>query len=130
MVGLVRTFQPTQDGDGVSHRRLADIDLLEPTFEGRVLLDVLAELVQRGGADHPQLTAGEHGLEHVSGVHRALAATGFHHGVQLVDERDHLALGLLDLIQDGLEALLELPAVLAPGDHGAQVERDQPPVAQ
>ncbi len=44
--------------------------------------------------------------------------------MQLVDEEDDPALGLLDLAQDGLEALLELAAELGPGDQSAQVQRD------
>ena len=34
-----------------------------------------------------QLTAGQHGLEHVAGVHGALGGTGAHDRVQFVDER-------------------------------------------
>ena len=51
-------------------------------------------------------------------------------GVQLVDEQDHLALGVLDLLEHGLEALLELAAVLGAGDQRAQVERDDALVLQ
>ena len=35
-----------------------------------------------------------------------------------------------DLLEDGLEALLELAAVLGPGHHRAQVQRDQPLVLE
>jgi hypothetical protein len=50
--------------------------------------------------------------------------------VQLVDEQDHLALRLGDLAQHGLQAVLELAAVLAARDQRADVERDQPPLLQ
>ena len=50
--------------------------------------------------------------------------------MQLVDEGDDLAVGALDLLEDGLEPLLELAAVLRAGDHRAEVERDQPLVPQ
>ena len=114
-----------------STRGLADEDLLEPALEGGVLLDVLAVLVERGGADEAQLAAGQQRLEHVAGVHRALAGgAGTDDGVQLVDEGDDLAVAVLDLLEDGLEPLLELAAVLGAGDHGAEVEADQPLVAQ
>lgn len=53
-----------------------------------------------------------------------------HDGVQFVDERDDLAVALLDLGKDGLQALLELAAVLRARDHRAQVERDEPFVLQ
>ena len=125
VVHLVALLEPAQDADGVFHRRLADVDLLEAAFERRVLLDVLAVLVERGGADHAQLAAGEHGLDHVAGVHRALGAAGADDRVQLVDERDHFAGGVGDLLQHRLEPLLELAPVLRAGEHRADVERDQ-----
>ena len=130
VVRLVPTLETAQDRDRVLDRRLADQDLLEPALQGGVLLDPLAVFVQRGRADHPQLAAGQHRLEHVAGVHRALGGAGPDDRVQLVDECDDLAVGLLDLVEDGLEPLLELAAVLGAGDHRAEVERDQPLVPQ
>ena len=78
---------------------------LEAALQGGVLLDVLAVLVEGGGADHAQLAPGQHRLEHVGGVHAPLGGPGADDGVQLVDEGDHLALGGLDLVEGGLEAL-------------------------
>jgi hypothetical protein len=43
-----------------------------------ILLDVLAVLVERGGADAVKLAARQHGLEEVAGVHRALGLAGAH----------------------------------------------------
>ena len=125
MVHLVALLQAAEDGDGVLDGRLADVDLLEAALQGRVLLDVLAVLVERGGADHAQLAAGQHRLDHVAGVHGALGRTGTDDGVELVDEGDDLARGVGDLLEDGLEPLLELAPVLGPGQHAADVERDQ-----
>ena len=113
-----------------STRGLVDHDGLEAALQGGVLLDVLAVLVQRGRADHVQLAAGQHRLEHVARVHRALGGAGADHGVQLVDEQQDPALGGLDLGQHGLEPLLELAAVLGPGDQRAHVEREDRLVAQ
>ena len=114
--------QAAQDRDGVLDRRLVDQDRLEPTLQCRVLLDVLAVLVQRRRADHVQLAAGQHRLEHVAGVHRALGGAGADHGVQLVDEQQDPPSRRLDLGQHGLEPLLELAAVLRAGDQRAHVE--------
>ena len=130
MVHLVALLQPAQDRDRVLDRRLAHVDLLEAALERGVLLDVLAVLVERGRADHAQLAAREHRLDHVAGVDRALGAARADDRVQLVDERDDLAVGVGDLLEDGLEPLLELAAVLRARDHRADVERDQPLVAQ
>ena len=44
--------------------------------------------------------------------------------MQFVDEEDDLALGVEDLLEDGLEPLLELAAVFRAGDQGAHVEAD------
>ena len=130
VVDLVALLQPAQDADRVLDRRLGDVHLLEAALERGVLLDVLAVLVERRGADHAQLAAGEHRLDHVAGVHRALGGTGADDGVELVDERDDLAGGVGDLLEHGLQALLELAAVLGAGDHRAEVERDEALVLQ
>ena len=45
--------------------------------------------------------------------------------VQLVDERDDLPVGLVDLLEHGLQPLLELAAVLGAGDERREVERDE-----
>jgi hypothetical protein len=111
---------------GVLDRGLAHVHLLEAPLERRVLLDVLAELVEGGGADHAQLAAGQHRLDHVAGVHRPLGTAGADDRVHLVDEGDHLALGVGDLLEDGLESFLELAAVLGAREHRRDVERDQP----
>ena len=70
VVDLVALGQPAQDGDGVLHRGLAHEDRLEPALQGGVLLDRRPVLVERGGADEPELAARQHGLDHLPGVHR------------------------------------------------------------
>ncbi len=69
--------------------------------------------------------AGQHGLEHVGCRDRALAAARTHESVEFVDERDHLAVRLVDLLEHGLEAFLELAPILRPGHEGGEVERDE-----
>ena len=113
-----------------STRRLADEDGLEAALERLVLLDVLPVLVERRRADAAQLAARERGLEHVGRVHRALGAAGADQRVQLVDEQDDAARGGLDLLEHGLEPILELAAVLGAGDERAEVERQDPLVLE
>ena len=110
--------------------RLIDQHRLEAAFQGGVLLDVLAVLVERGGADAVQLAAGQHRLEQVAGVHRAFGLAGADDGVQLVDEQDDRALRLLHFLEHRLEPLLELAAELGPGDQGAHVQGDDALVLQ
>ena len=130
VMDLVALLEAAQDRDRVLDGGLADVDRLEPALEGGVLLDVLAVLVERRGADRAQLAAREHRLEEVRGVHGALRGAGADDRVQLVHEQDDLALGVLDVLEDRLQALLELAAVLRAGEQRADVERDDAAVAQ
>ncbi len=129
VVRLVFVAQAVEDGDRLFDRGLGHEDGLKAPFERRVLLDVLAVLVEGGGAHALQLAAGEHGLHEVRGVDRALGGAGADHVVQLVDEQ-HDVFGALDFVERALEALLELAAVLGAGHHGAQVEGQHALAAQ
>ena len=122
---LVLLLDAAQDGDGVLDRRLGDEDGLEAAGERGVLLDVLAVLVERGGADAVQLAAGERGLEQVRGVHRAVRLAGADEGVHLVDEEDDLPFRRGHLGEHRLQPLLELAAIFCAGDQRAHVEREQ-----
>ena len=108
-----------------STRRLGDEDRLEAPGQRGVLLDVLAILVERGGADAVQLAARERRLQQVAGIHRAFGLAGADDGVQLVDEQDDAPAFGLNLREHGLQALLELAAIFGAGDQGAHVERQQ-----
>ncbi len=124
VVDLVALAQAAQDRDRVLDGRLADQHRLEAPLERRVLLDVLAVLVERRRADGVQLAARQHRLQHLRRVHRAFGRAGADDRVQLVDEEDDLPLGLGDLLEHGLQPLLELAAILRAGDERAHVERE------
>ena len=94
VMNLVPLAKPAQDADGVFDGRLVDHHRLEPPLERGVLLDVLAILVERRGADRMKLAAREHRLQHVRRVHRSFRRAGADDGVQLVDEEDDLAFRL------------------------------------
>src|ERR1019366_8244986 len=130
MMDLVALAQAAQDRDRLFDTGLVDDDRLETALERGVLLDVLAVLIEGCGSDRVQLTPGEHRLEQVAGVHRALGRAGTHHGMQLVDEQDDPALGVLDLLQNRLEPLFELTPELRPGDQRPEVERDDSLVSE
>ena len=129
VVRLVAVAQATQDVDRVRDRRLGHLDRLEPALEGRVLLDVLAVLVEGGRADGLQLTTGQHRLQDAGGVDGALGGTRTHQGVDLVDEQDHVTTGA-DLLQHLLQALLEVAAVARTRHQRAEVEGVDVLVAQ
>jgi hypothetical protein len=130
MVHLVFFLEAAEDRDGVLHRRLGHEHRLEAAGEGGILLDVLAVFIERCGADAVQFAAGQGRLQEVGGIHGAFRLAGADKGVHLVDEQHDAAGRGLDLGQHRLQPLLELAAVLRPGDQRAHVERHQPLVAQ
>ncbi|MNF79698.1 hypothetical protein D3C84_619190 [compost metagenome] len=125
VVNLITLLEATQDGDGVFFARLVHQHFLETSLESGVLLNVLAVLVERGGAHTVQLTAGQGRLEHVARIHRAFAFTGADHGVQFVDEQDDLPFLLRQLIEQGFQAFFELTAILGTGDQRPHVQGQQ-----
>ena len=124
VVGFVAGLEAAEDGDGVVDGGLADVDGLEAAFQGGIFFDVLAVFVERGRADAAEFAAGQRGLEQVGGVGGAFGCAGADHGVQLVDEQDHVAGGVFDFAEDGFQAVFEFAAVFCAGDECAQVERD------
>ena len=123
MVLFVLRADAAQDEHSILRGRIVDLNGLEAAFEGGVLLDVLAELGERGGADALDFAAGQSRLEDVGSIHGAFGGAGTDNRVHLVDEEDDI-LGPFDLVHDSLDALFELAAVLRAGDHQGEVESD------
>ena len=130
VVGLIARFDGSEHLDGILHGGLFEPDGLEAPLQGGVLLDIASILIGCCGTDDLELTASEGGLHEVAGVDGALGGTGADHVVDLVDEEDDFALGLLDLVHDGLKPLLELAAELGAGDEGAHVQGEHPPAPE
>jgi hypothetical protein len=103
---------------------------LEAPLQRRVFLDVLAILIESGGADRAQFPAGKLRLHDVRGVRRALRCPRADDRVQFVNEQNDLAFAGDDLLEEGLEPVLKLTAILGTGNHRAQVHRHEPLVLQ
>ena len=129
VVLLVPLADPHQDVDGLLERRLLDHDRLEAPFQRRVTLDVLAVLVEGRRADALELAAGQRRLEDVRRVDRALGRARADKRVELVDE-EHRVVRVAQLLDDLLEPLLELAAVLGAGHERADVEGEDALVQQ
>src|SRR5690606_4657588 len=116
-------LEALEDFDGVRNRRLVDIDLLEAADERPVLLEELAIFLVGRRTDATDRAGGERWLEQVRGIHgTARGRTGTDHRVDLVDEHDGAG-ELLDLLDDLLEALLEIATIARAGKQRAHVER-------
>ena len=121
MVSLVLIAHTLQNLHGELLGGLVHQNRLEAALQGGVLLDVLAVLVQGGCTDGLQLASSQHGLEDGGGVNRAFGGTGTHQGMDLVDEQDDVAAGA-NLLQDLLQAFLEVTAVAGTGHEGAEIQ--------
>ena len=86
---------------------------------------MLAIFIEGGGADAVQFAAGQHRLEHIAGVHRAFGFASTDHRMDFVDEKNDLALGFRDFLEDGFQALFEFTAIFCAGNQRAQIQRDE-----
>ena len=77
-----------------------------------------------------QFTPSQHGLEQIARVHRAVGLARADDGVQLVDEEDDAALGLLDFGEDSLQSFLEFAPELRAGDQAAHVQGEDRALAE
>ena len=124
VMDLVAIAKPAKNADRVFHGRFADEDRLKSPLERRIFLDVLPVLVERRRADGVKLAASEHRLQHVRRIHRPFGGAGADDGVELVDEQNHLALRVGDLLQDRFQPFFELAPILRAGHERAHIERD------
>ena len=125
VVKFVFFLEPAQDRDRILDRRLGHEDRLETAGECRVLLDMLAIFVERRRADAMQLAARQRRLQEIGRIHRPLGLAGADQRVHLVDEQDDGALRRGDLVEDGLQPLLEFAAIFGAGDERPHVEGEQ-----
>ena len=122
MVALVVGGDALDDLHAVLDGGLLHDDGLEAPLQGGVLLDVLAVLVEGGGADDLELPPAQGGLEDVGGVHGALGVPGPHDVVDLVDDQDDVA-QLLDLLDEALHPALKLAPELGARHQGGEVQQ-------
>ncbi|CUJ06578.1 Protein of uncharacterised function (DUF3170) [Enterobacter cloacae] len=94
VVRFILRFQAVDDLHRFLDGRFSDIDFLEATCQGTILLKNVAELLVSGRANHPDLAAGEQRFDQVSGVHLATrGGTRTDDGMYFIDKQD--AVGIL-----------------------------------
>ena len=122
MVQFVTLLQTAQNRNGRLDVGLIDHDLLEPALKRGIFFDVFAVLVQCRRTDAVQLAARQRRFEHVAGIHGTFGLASPDHGVQFIDENDVAAIVLRQLLQHGLQPLLELAAELGAGQQAGEVK--------
>ena len=122
VIDLIPLLQSAENGDGILDGRLTCHNRLETTLQCRILFDVFTILIQRGRADAVKFASCQHGLEHIAGIHGAVCFAGSYDRMQLIDEQNDVPVGCLDIVQNSLQALLELAAVLRTGNQRSHVQ--------
>ena len=123
VVLLVILLDAVHDGQRIGHAGFLHPDGLEAALKGLILLDILAVLVEGGGADDLNFASGQGRLEDVARVHRALALTRRGDGMNFINKEDDVARGL-DLTEQALDPLFELAPELGAGHEAGQIEQE------
>ena len=110
MVLFVTLPQATQNFDRINNGRLTHHHWLETAFKGRIAFNVLAILVESGGAYTLKFTAGQGRLENVGRIYGPFGGTGTNEGMDLINDKNHIA-GSSYFFHDLLEALFEFTSV-------------------
>src|SRR6185437_12740079 len=120
---LEARLQALQDLDRLGNRRLGHVDLLEAPRQRMILFEDHAVLVIRGRAYALERAGRQRGLQQVRRVERAARGRSrADDRMDLVDEQDRPRI-FSQLLEHGLQPLLEVAAVLRPGEERAHVER-------
>ena len=123
MVLFETRFQAVQNCDRLLDAWFRHIYFLETSRKCMIFLENSTILGVRRGPDTANLAVGEDGLDQVAGIHDAAGRrTGADDRMDLVDKQDRTGV-FLNLGNNALQALFEIPAVLGAGDQGAHVER-------
>ena len=86
VVHLVALLQPAQDADRVLDRRLTDVDLLEPAFEGGILFYMLLVLFKCCSSYGMQFTTCKRRFKNISGIYYSVCFTGSHELIHFINK--------------------------------------------
>ena len=129
MVLLVAVVDVAEYLNGLIDSSLFYQNLLETTLKGTILLDAVAVFVQGGGSDALDFASCEGWFEQVGGIHASRSVACSHDVVDFVDEKYDVGI-VLQLVDDGTDALLKLSTVFSACHHSTHVERDDATVVE
>ena len=126
MMNFVALLESTQNRYGVLHTGFTHHHRLESALESGILLDVFPILIQGRRPDGAQLPSCKLRFQKIRGVHRSLSRPSSDDGVQLINEKNDLPLAGSDLLEEGFEAILELPTKFGASNHGTNIHSNEP----
>ena len=122
MVDLIAFLKASKNGNRLLKCRLIDHDRLETALESLILLNIFPVFVECRRTDAVEFAAGQHGFQHIAGIHRAVRFSCTDDQMQLINEENDLSLRFPNLLEHGLQPLLELAAVLRAGDQRTHIK--------
>ena len=125
VVLFVAVLDVMENLDGVLHIGRLHDDFLETAFQGTVLFNGIAVFIEGGGTDALYGTTCQCRLQDVCGIHAARRASGTYHGVNLIDEDDDVGI-VFYLLDECLDTLFKLAAILSTGNNAGHIEVDKP----
>ena len=96
-------------------------DFLETALQGTVLLYRVAVFIEGSGTDTLYHASCQGWLQNVGCIHASLRIACSHNGVDLVDEDDDVG-RFLQLTDESLDTVFELPTKLGSCHHGSHIE--------
>ena len=112
MVYLVTILQTTKNGNRIFHGRFFYHNRLEPTFQSRILFNILTVFIQCGRTDTMKLTTGQHRLQHIAGIKGSVCLACTDNRMQLINKQDDLTITVLHILKHGFQTLLEFTTIL------------------
>ena len=97
---------------------------LESSLKGTIFLNAVAVLVEGGGTNALDGATGKGRFQDVGGIHRTGCRACTDDGVHLIDKHDDVGT-LLQFLDEGLDALLELTSVFGSCHYRGEVEAHQ-----
>jgi len=122
VVNFVTRLESAQDADCIFHGRFQHHHRLETALQCGIFFDVFAVFAGSCRANQVQFTAGKHGFENVSSVHRAFRGARANDGMQLINEEDDIAFSIGHLFQGSFQTLLKFAAVFRAGNQRRHVQ--------
>ena len=122
MMLLEPRLEPVEDLDGFGDGGLADIDLLESSRQGSILLEDPAVFMVGRRSDAPQIAGCKHWLDEVGRIHDAAGrGAGADDGMDFVDE-ENCAFLFVQLREYRLQPFFEVAAILGTGEQRTEIE--------
>ena len=121
VMGFVFGTQTLQNPDCILLGRLSDRNGLKPAFQRRILFDIFPVFRYRRGADDPDVTPRQCGLDDVCRIDRPLSGAGADQIVNFINEQDQIRI-CGRFLDDIFEPFLKFSSVFGTGNHTRDVK--------